>query len=71
MTTNQELEPKVYARVVSFVDDWQVGSYTIGKEYEAFPDTDWADFIIIDDDGDEVGCLWHGDADCLFERVIR
>lgn len=65
------MEKKEYARVVSFVDDWQVGSYTIGKEYETRPAEVWADFVITDDDGDEVGCLWMGDPDCVFERVVR
>lgn len=70
-------EPKVFARVSGFVDRFQWGSYTIGKEYPLAPkpssygalgegdDT----FCIEDDEGDVILCWWDFDPDCYFERV--
>lgn len=71
-------EPKVLARVSGFVDRFQCGSYTLGKEYPVVAqpddigyDRDDADaFWIVDDDGDAILCWWHFDPDCNFERVV-
>mgnify|MGYP001389551104 CR=1 FL=1 len=63
-----EQKKGVFARVVSFVDDNPIGAYTVGKGYQALP-CQWADFAIVDDEGDEVGCHWEDDVDCVFERV--
>jgi len=67
-------EPKAFARVSGFVDDWQVGSYTLGKEYPLVPSIYGADgddtFCIEDDEGDVILCWWAFDPDCHFERVV-
>lgn len=65
-----EQKKGTFARVVGFVDDWQVGSYTLHKEYPVVDD-DGTVFSIIDDDGDQVGCAWLLDVDCHFEKVVR
>ena len=69
-----EQKKGVFARVVAFVSDWQVGDYTIGKEYPVLASDDprhiYGDFTIIDDTEEPI-CAWWGDEDpdCVFQRV--